>query len=368
MTRTTVAILVDGLDPDYLQACETPHLQEIAQKGFLRIGRGVMPSVTNVNNVSLVTASYPQRHGICSNYRFIPDSGEGVYMESSEFILAETMFRAASRKGLQSALVTSKDKLRTLLGEDATFACSSEQPPQWLVNEIGSPPPIYSVEVNGWSVRAADRLMREHPLDLVYISTTDYAMHRYAPDEPEAQRHLAILDEAIGDLLDHHPDATLLLTADHGMSAKHRMVDLRRPLAERGISAVPLPIIKDRYTVHHSNLGGCMFVHLAKPRQLDEALDVLREESGVDEALSREAAAERYRLHPDRIGDIMVNGAHDTVFGDPSEVEMPPGLRSHASTYELDVPILGYNGEFDGFTFQENRDVGRYIFQKVLAS
>ena len=45
---------------------------------------------------------------------------------------------------------------------------------------------------------------------------------------------------------------------------------------------------------------------------------------------------------------------------------MPPGLRSHASVHEREVPIMGYNGAFGGFTFEENRDVGRYVFERVL--
>ena len=62
----------------------------------------------------------------------------------------------------------------------------------------------------------------------------------------------------------------------------------------------------------------------------------------------------------------VVTGEEDVVFGDPSEVEMPAGLRSHGSTHECNIPIIGYNGNFEGFAFEENRDLGRYIFERVL--
>ena len=45
---------------------------------------------------------------------------------------------------------------------------------------------------------------------------------------------------------------------------------------------------------------------------------------------------------------------------------MPPDLRTHGSTHERQVPLLGYNGDFTEFSFEENRDVGRYVFEKVL--
>ena len=366
MPRSTVVICIDGFDPEYLEACDTPNLRRLAGSGFLKIGRSLMPSVTNVNNVSLVTSSFPEVHGISSNYRLVRETGEEIYMESGEYILAETMFQRAEGMGRTSVLVTSKDKLRTLLSAGATVAVSSEQPPQWVVDGVGPPPPIYSLEVNGWVIRAGSYIMSQRPADVVYLTTTDYAMHTFAPDDPESQRHMTILDDAIGDLVAAHPDTTLLLTADHGMSAKTRMIDLKGELSRHGVSATPVPIIKDRYVLHHANLGGCIFVYLDSPGSDGEAIKVLRETPGVEEALSREEAVERFRLHHDRIGDIVVTGEPDVVFGDPAEVEMPPKLRSHASVHEQDIPLLGYNGDFEGFSFERNLDLGRYVFERVL--
>jgi len=177
---------------------------------------------------------------------------------------------------------------------------------------------------------------------------------------------LTILDNAIGDLVEAHPDITLLLTADHGMSSKTRMIDLKSGLGRYGIRANPVPIIKDRYTAHHSNLGGCIFVYLDDPSQSREALKILRGIDGVEEALERSEAATKYRLYFDRLGDIIVNAESDAVFGDPSEVKMPPRLRSHASVHERTIPLLGHNGDFANFSFDQNLDLGRYVFEKVL--
>ena len=365
---TTVAICIDGFDPEYLEACQTPNLDDLRRRGFSTVGACMMPSVTNVNNVSVVTGLYPESHGINSNYRLVRETGEEVYMESGEYILSQTLFQNAAAAGMRSALVTAKDKLRTLLADGSTISVSSERPPESVVASVGRPPDIYTLEVNGWVVRAASNLMADDEgLDVVYVATTDYAMHTYAPDEPESQRHMTILDEAIGQLATDNPEATILITADHGMSRKTRMVDLKAELARSGIKGIPVPIIKDRYTVHHSNLGGCIFVYLERPDRLEEAVKVLREVPGVEQALTREEAASLFRLHPDRVGDIVVTGDAATVFGDPSEVAMPPRLRSHGSAHETRIPIIGYNGNFDGFTFSENRDVGRYVLERVLS-
>ena len=231
---------------------------------------------------------------------------------------------------------------------------------------LGNPPDIYSLEVNGWTINAARAALKAEHYDLAFIATTDYAMHMHSPDDPESRRHIAILDDALGQLVDEIPDVQLLITADHGMSDKRRMLHLPAVLGKRGIKARAVPIIKDLYVVHHSNLGGCIYVHLDDPASLEDALGVLRETDGIEEALPRAEAAARFSLMEERIGDIVVTGASDVVFGDPAEVTLPAGLRSHGSAHERQVPIIGYGGDFGGFEFRENRDLGRYVSERVL--
>ena len=372
--RTTVIITIDGLDPEYLAVCDAPNMRELGRRGFHKTGKCMMPSVTNVNNVSIVTGQYPSDHGISSNYRLVRETGDGIYMESGDYILSETFFQRARRLGARTMLSTSKDKLRTLLSDSADLAVSSERAPDWAVESLGPPPPIYSLEVNGWTIRAASRAMQIEPADIVYISTTDFAMHTYSPDEPESRRHIKILDDAIGELVESHPDVTLFITADHGMSPKTRMIDLSDVLKRLGILAESVPIIKDRYVVHHNNLGGCMFIYFERGRldRIDDAIQALMNTDGVERVYTRQEAADELRLNYDRIGDLVVTGDAETVFG-PSEIGdswhdtgAGRGLRSHASAHEQDIPIVGYNGDFEGFDFNENRDLGRYVFERAL--
>ena len=362
----TIVVLIDGFDPEYLDACSAPNLSEMARRGFRVDGRGMTPSVTNVNNVSLVTASYPESHGITSNYWLDRQRGEEFYMESGEFLRAETMFQRAAAAGLRSLLVTAKDKLRQLLSDGATVSISSEQPPGWVVDGVGEPPPIYSLEVNRWVLDAGRYAMSREPFDLVYLTTTDYAMHTYGPLHPESARHVALLDEGLGAVLEQSPESRMLVTADHGMSDKSRMLHLPGELARYGIKARAVPVIKDRYVVHHSNLGGSIYVHLDNSADMNAALDALRNLDGVENALPVEEAAQRFRLMPERMGDILALADPATVFGDPAEVTMPSGLRSHGSAHETMVPIIGCGPGLDPTRFHENLDVGRYVFEDVL--
>jgi phosphonoacetate hydrolase len=165
-------------------------------------------------------------------------------MESGEYVEAETMFHRATRRGARSLLVSSKDKLCCLLGKGPTFCFSSEQAPDWVAKVAGDPPPVYSLEVNAWIIDAARYVLSKEHYDLVYLTTTDYAMHTYAPEQPASATHLALLDEAIGKLVESLPEVEILITADHGMSAKSRMVHLPAELARHGIQAQAVSISK----------------------------------------------------------------------------------------------------------------------------
>ena len=288
MSKTTILLMIDGLDPEYLDACPTPNFIDLAHLGFRTEANAMMPTVTNVNNASLLTATYPSAHGITSNYWLDRERRTETYMESGQFLEADTFFERAALLGARSLLVTAKDKLRKLLGHETFVNVSAECPPDWLMDEIGPPPPIYSLEVNGWIVDAARCILSEMAFDLAYVGTTDYPMHTYAPHEPESAIHLGLLDVAVGRLVDS-VDCEILITADHGTSAKERMLSLPEFLMRYGILARAVPIIKDRYTVHHSNLGGCIYLYLhdRDRHTLAAAVDLLRQVDGVDEVLSK---------------------------------------------------------------------------------
>ena len=90
---------------------------------------------------------------------------------------------------------------------------------------------------------------------------------------------------------------------------------------------------------------------------------------GVELVLPRSEAAQRYHLMASRIGDLIVLGDRDTVFGEldaPSE-SLPPEYRAHGSLHEMDVPIVIYNAreKLSGDDFQHNRDLARWLYRGV---
>src|SRR5262245_52340354 len=210
-----------------------PNLQRISAQGYRGLARGQMPSFTNVNNASIVTGVPPSVHGICGNYFYETASGKEVMMNSASFLRAGTIFPAAQKAGRKVAVVTAKDKLRDIFAagliEHGGIAFSSErvsqaQPASHGIGNVeallGPNPNIYSGEASVDVLKAGVKLIAEKRADFLYLSTTDFMQHKFAPEAPEALAFYGALDQHIGELA--ALGALIGITADHGMNAKQK--------------------------------------------------------------------------------------------------------------------------------------------------
>ena len=357
--RKILVLCIDAFGPDYLRASDTPALDHIAATGSLTLGRSVIPSVTNVNNVSLITGAPPRVHGITSNYHLDPASGREDYMESPDFLRCDTLLQRAQQRGMSTALLTSKEKLLRLLGAGADYALAAEEPDAEMIRKVGPARDIYSAGINVWLLKALRVVLRDMDPDVVYCATTDYMMHKHAPESGASRQHMHDLDAVIGDILQDMPGREVYVTADHGMSAKRRGVDVQKALAAGGIAARALPIIKDRYVAHHSNLGGSCYVYLGSEDSRADAISLLEQTPGIEQVLARVEAAAAHDLAADRIGDLFVLGDQHTVCGEFETVTAEVNVRSHGSRHEGEVPILVSGGQ--AVTYQSNYDVVAHL-------
>lgn len=344
--RTLVA-MIDGLDSRYLARGDMPGLARLGDSGTRHDVVAVLPTVTNANNVSIACAARPDEHGITGNSYLDETTGTAEYMEDGTSILLPTLFQRLAAQGRQSALLTAKVKTINLLAAGATVAVAAEDPAPELVQRYGPAPDIYSADINHWLWRAAIDLLETRPeIEFVYVHTTDYPMHAWRPEDPRSVEHLARLDELICAAADTG-DVALYATADHGMNDKTRCWDLAKACANRGAPVrFALSAERDRYVRHHRTFGGTAWVWLHDTTDRDAVAAVIGDLPGVEAVLEREEAARTYRLLPERIGELVVLGDIDTVFGelDGDEVEqLEDGYRSHGSLYEQTVPLVTAN-------------------------
>ena len=356
--RKVLFVCMDGCDPRYLAHSDIPNLRRMMREGMYKEGRSMMPSVTNVNNASIATMTFPREHGITANYYYDRATGQATYMESPDFLLRPTIFEKARALGYRTAFVSSKDKLRDLIGRSADLAASAEEAPAELQAIIGPKAGVYSAELNYWSFRCTRHLLRSG-YNFIFLSTTDYMMHTYAPEEAPSQEHMHQVDRLLGEIAADHPSMEIYITADHGMNAKTKGIDLTRLLAREGIAAVTVSVAKDRYVKHHKTLGGASYVYVDHPKELERASALLARHESVEQVLSNAEAAERFQLKPDRVGDLMVLARESFVYGELENVEEEIQLRSHGSLHETKVPILCYGRKVNAPEYEYNLDITR---------
>ncbi len=193
-----VVICLDGSEPAYIEeaikAGRAPNLAKMLRTGMNRIAQCVIPSFTNPNNLSILTGRPPRVHGIAGNYFYDRTSGEEVMMNDARFLRAPTIFAAFHDAGAKVAVVTAKDKLRTLLGKGLDFASgraiafSAEKADQAtraangiedVLAFVGKPlPDVYSADLSEFVFAAGVKLLDTFRPDLMYLSTTDYVSTR----------------------------------------------------------------------------------------------------------------------------------------------------------------------------------------------
>ena len=135
--RKVLIICIDAGGHDYLAASDIPNIQRLAEEGFYQHTRSVIPSVTNVNNVSLATGTFPEIHGITTNYHVDRETGKGEFIEDNRFLLAPTLFERAKLSGFaeKTALLVTKKKLLRMLEAGTDIAIAAEDPPAEYVDD-----------------------------------------------------------------------------------------------------------------------------------------------------------------------------------------------------------------------------------------
>jgi phosphonoacetate hydrolase len=369
-SEPVVVVCVDGSEPGYIEraieAGMAPWFDRTLRQGTSLLADCVVPSFTNPNNLSIVTGTPPSVHGICGNYLLDPETGKEVMMNDPKFLRVETLFPSLQRAGRRIAVITAKDKLRGLLGKGLALApgqaCSfssekSDQATDAANGISGVPslvgmavPDVYSAALSEFVFAAGVALMQRDWPDIMYLSTTDYIQHKHAPGTPVANSFYAMMDgylaklEALG--------CTIVLTADHGMNAKHDadgkpdviyLQDLFDGWLGAGRARVILPIT-DPYVVHHGALGSFAVAYLPADAAPDAMIARLKAIPGIELALDRAEACTRFELPPDRVGDLVIVSTRHKVLGTSASRHDLSGLteplRSHGGVSEQRVPLI----------------------------
>ena len=184
----------------------------------------------------------------------------------------------------------------------------------------------------------------------MYLSTTDFIQHKYAPGDEVANAFYTMFDRYIGQL--NINNNSIIVTADHGMQPKSTsdgspnaifLQDILDEKLGKDISKVILPIT-DPYVVHHGALGSFATVYLDDKSRIHDAIVEIQKIDDIEVVLTNEEGCTQYDLPTDRMGDIICMSSKNSTIGssekahDLSKLKEP--LRSHGGLHEREVPFI----------------------------
>ena len=392
-----VVICLDGCEPEYLDIAISeglmPNLQRIRKEGTDALAHSVIPSFTNPNNMSIATGRPPSVHGICGNFLFDPETGEEVMMNDVRFLRAPTLFSKYYEGGSRVAVVTAKDKLRALLGaglefgEDRAICFSSEKADlatkadngihnasEWLGRPV---PEVYSADLSEFVLAAGVKILKEWSPNVMYLSTTDYVQHKFAPNQQGAKDFYSMADKYIGEL--DALGAALVVTADHGMKPKHDangkpsviyVQDILDQWLGQAAARVILPIT-DPYVVHHGALGSFATAYFPAEVDTNEITEEVSNLEGILLVINKSEAVKRFDLPSDRIGDIVIISTENMTLGtsvDRHDLEaLKEPLRSHGGLTEQEVPFI-VNRKIDLPEVPNLRNFDAFFYASIAAN
>jgi len=365
-----VVVCIDGGDPAYLRQFladgSIPHIARFVREGFATVVDGSMPSFTCPNNMSIITGTPTSKHGISGNFYLDTATWQPVVMTGPELLRGDTLVTRFAEAGAKVVSITAKDKLRKQLAKglevsQGHVSLSAEYAERCSLAENGiddvlgwlgmAQPGMYSMELSLFVLEAGIKLLAERRPDLLYLSLTDWVQHKWAPHEDGARQFYRRLDDCIGRLA--ALDATIALTADHGMSDKSnadgepKVIWLQDILDARfgeGATTVICPIT-DAFVAHHGALGGFVRVwtrSAVTPRQIIDCVGAI---DGVELALDKATACRMFDMPPDREGDVAVVARQDVCIGGSAKNHDLSGLkghrlRTHGGVSETKVPMI----------------------------
>lgn len=366
-----IGVCLDGTGPNHLAGVKMPNFWS----GIYRDAHAFLPTVTNTNNVSIITGVAPSVHGVVANTILESKKtgkGEGEILIETPLIQksalkCESILSCASQKGHPVLVVTAKKKLVNLLGngvhhnslivaiEDLndenspSLKALEEKGLEGAIGEAGPPPHIYTPEASVYCLRLAFEILSLGKYtgfrpSLVYISTTDYVQHLNSPKSKVSQDYYEKIDRELGRL---KSKGRVGVTADHGMNEKTNLLFIEDIVSKQNLTCKVGIAIKDAHMIHHLGFGSYVTVHTQDETAV---MNIIKNLPGVQ------------RCEKNEQGVVEVFGDKTTAFGSTQDFhyKSKPDLknrtiRTHGGQEESLIPLA--------FLFEMDSEVNNQLLQ-----
>jgi predicted AlkP superfamily pyrophosphatase or phosphodiesterase len=339
-----------GLTPRLLSLA--PRLQQLAQSGWVRPLREVIPAVTCTAQAAILTGQPTSKHGIVGNGWLFRDTGEvRFWQQSNRLMQAEPIYASAKRQAAkegksfrcaklfwwynQGAAVDISVTPKPYYGADGNKVFGITGTPDGLCERlearIGKFPfhtfwgPKAGLACTTWIGQCAAHVIADEKPDLtlVYLPHLDYDPQRFGVEGSDWPRLVRELDDACEPILDaaRRIGARVWVVSEYGHVSVNRAVELNRVLRKAGLLTVrDGPFGETLDTFGSRAFAVCdhqlAHVYVNDPADVPRVRDVLTPLPGVGKLFSAEERAELGLDHA-RSGEVVALSAPDAWFAYP---------------------------------------------------
>jgi predicted AlkP superfamily pyrophosphatase or phosphodiesterase len=329
-----------------------PRLRALADAGWARPLREVLPAVTCTAQATLLTGQSPEGHGIVGNGWLFRDTGEvRFWQQSNRLLQAEPLYATARTRAAVRGRPFCAAKLFWWFNQGAAVDISVTPKPHYgcdgnkvfgiqgapeglsdrLERELGRFPfktfwgPAAGLACTQWIARCGAALMRDRRPDLmlVYLPHLDYDPQRFGPAGCNMPKLVRELDDACAPLLDQAQacGARVWVVSEYGHVQVSRPILVNRTLREAGLLAArdgPFGEMLDTFNsrafavVDHQ----LSHVYVADTADVPRVRDLLGSVKGVARVLCGEDRGE-VGLRHERSGEAILLAEPDAWFAYP---------------------------------------------------
>ncbi len=272
LSRHLLIVVWDGMRPDFVTAENTPTLWKLANEGVnFRDHHAVYPPATHVNGTAMVTGVYPDHSGVIANYDYRPDINKKKFVSTEQtevvrkgdevsggkYIAVPTLTELVRAAGGRTVVAGAKDigflldrRVEATGGGRGVILNAGTALPQTVLGPIVAalgPFPSAHQQQDAWTTKALTDFLWKGGVpvfSLLWLGEPDLTQHESAPGSPAA---LAAIKSADDDLaaalaaLDRQgarATTDIFVVSDHGFSTIERSVDLKKILADAGLTAM----------------------------------------------------------------------------------------------------------------------------------